>query len=122
MARMTPNGCPKAQRKRYRDLESKFRATPCYLATIDFGSTHCSVAYLLQADSSSNPAEGDPTLLKLDDNDNTRVPSCILFNTKGEKIALGYEAREQFYSLDHEMKPQFYYFENVKKEMQHEEV
>ena len=97
-------------------------STPRYLATIDFGTTHCSVAYLLRPDLTPKPSEVDPILLELDNAGNKRVPSCILFDPAGKKIAFGNEAREQFVALDRELRPQHHYFENVKKHLQHEEV
>ena len=118
----TSNGCPKAKRKPYTDLQSKFRATPRYLATIDFGTTHCSVAYLSRPDLAPNPSEIDPTLLKLDDSGNRRVPSCILFDNNGNKMAVGNSARERFAAMDHELRPRYLYFEHVKKLLQHEKV
>ena len=98
------------------------QAAPRFLTTIDFGTTHCSVAYLLRSDQTSNPSKIDPIVLKLDNSGNRRVPSCILFDPDGKKIAFGYEAREQFVALDHELRPQHYYFEHVKKYLQYNEV
>ena len=118
----TSNGCPKAVRKGYADLDCKFRTTPRYLATIDFGTTHCSVAYLIHPDLAPNPSEVDPNLLKLDDAGNKRVPSCILIDPNGKNAAFGYEAREQFASLDSTLRPKYHYFEHVKKSLQHEKV
>ena len=98
------------------------QTTPRFLATIDFGTTHCSVAYLLRPDKKPNPSEFDPTLLTLDEDGNRRVPSYILFDASGKKIAFGKEAREQYADFDHEERPQYHYFEHVKKKLQHNEV
>ena len=98
------------------------QTTPRFLATIDFGTTHCSVAYLLRPDKKTNPSEVDPTLLTLDEDGNRRVPSYILFDAGGKKIAFGKEAREQYAEFDHEERPQYHYFEHVKKKLQHDEV
>ena len=92
------------------------------LATIDFGTTHCSVAYLIRPDLEPNPSEVDPTVLTLDNAGNKRIPSCILFNPNGKKIAIGYEAREMYTVLDGQQRPQHHYFEHVKKNLQHEKV
>lgn len=118
----TSNGCAKAKRKHYADLESKFRSSPRYLATIDFGTTHCSVAYLLHSDKAPNPSEVNPTLLKLDDAGNRRVPSCILFDQNGNKMVVGDAARERFAAIDHKLRPEYFYFEHVKRFLQHEKV
>ena len=122
MASFTSNGCSKAVRKGYADLGCKFRATPRYLATIDFGTTHCSVAYLLRPDSAANPGEVDPIILKLDKDGNKRVPSCILFDMNFKMTAFGYEAREEFSTIESKKRSQYHYFEHVKKSLQHEKV
>ena len=93
---------------------------PEFVTTIDFGTTHCSVAYLLRPD--LEPKEVDPTVLKLDNDGNRRVPSCILFDSNGAKIAFGHEARERYAARKRELKPQYHYFEHVKKHLQHEKV
>ena len=108
------NGCTKTDR----NAEPQFIG----IATIDFGTTHCSVAYLLRPDLAPNPSEVDPTVLKLDNAGKNRVPSCILFDPNGKKIAFGYEARERFVALKSELIPQHFYFEHVKRHFQHEKV
>lgn len=116
MATRASDECSEAVRKGCTD----FRTTPQFLTTIDFGTTHCSVAYLLRPDLESK--EVDPTVLKLDNDGNRRVPCCILFDSNGKKIAFGHEAREQFATLNRKSKPQFHYFEHVKRDLQHEKV
>ena len=115
MATDTPAECHKVGRK-------GDGYTPRFLTTIDFGTTHCSVAYLLHPDLTSNPSDVDPILLQLDNAGNKRVPSCILFDPDGNKIAFGHEAREQFVALEREERPKHHYFEHVKKRLQHEKV
>ena len=83
--------------------------TPKFVATIDFGTTHCSVAYLIRPDLEPNPSEVDPTILTLDNAGNKRAPSCILFDSSGNKIAFGYEARELYASYKQELRPHFHY-------------
>ena len=99
-----------------------FRSTPQFLAIIDFGTTYCSVAYLFRPDVAPNPNELDPILLKLDNAGNKRVPCCILFDPHGKKIAFGSQARKQYAALDHKERPQYHYFEYVKKHLQHKKV
>ena len=120
MATYTSNGCRKAARKGY--AYSNFRAKPSYVATVDFGTTHCSVAYFHYPDGvSANKV--DPTLLQFGDKSgNVREPSCILFDMNGNRVAFGSEARGQYTDLDSELKLQFHYFEHVKMELQHEQV
>jgi len=96
--------------------------TPQFVTTIDFGTTHCSVAYVIRPDLEPNPSEVDPIVLKLDKDGNERVPSCILFDCEGEKIAFGNEARERFGALEREQRPRYHYFEHVKKNLQHRKV
>ena len=93
-----------------------------FVTTIDFGTTHCSVAYLIRPDLSPTPSEVDPTVLTLDSARHKRVPSCILFDPSGKKIAFGYEAREQFAALEREERLQHHYFEHVKKNLRYEKV
>ena len=116
MATRASDECSKADRRGCAD----FRTMPQFVTTIDFGTTHCSVAYLLRPD--LEPKEVDPTVLKLDNDGNRRVPSCILFDSNGKKIAFGHEAREQFATVNRKSKPQYYYFEHVKRDLQHEKV
>ena len=93
---------------------------PRFVTTIDFGTTHCSVAYLLRPDLEPILSEVDPTVLILDNAGNRRVPSCILFDSNGTKMAFGHEARERYAAQKRELKPQYHYFEHVKKHLQHE--
>ena len=99
------------------------KTTPRYVATIEFGTTYCSVAYLLRPDLASEVRP--PSLLELDDWRNKRVPNCILFDPSGEKmIAFGYKARDQYACLNPELRLQYNYFEHLMKHLQrqHKEV
>jgi len=96
--------------------------TPQFVTAIDFGTTHCSVAYLLRPDLTTHRRKVEPIVLKLDYAGNRRVPSCILFDGSGNKIAFGYEAREQFTALNRELRPRHHYLEHVKMHMQHKQV
>ena len=111
--------CSKAGRKSCVDLR---KTTPQFLTTIDFGTTHCSVAYLLRPDLEPRPSEVDPTILKLGNSGKRRIPSYILFDNNGKKVAFGHEARDRYAALKQELKPQYHYFEHVKKHLQHEKV
>ena len=96
--------------------------TSKFVTTIDFGTTNCSVAYLIRPDLARNPSEVEPIVLKLDSSGNRRVPSCILFDPNGKKIAFGYEAREQFADLNRDQRRRHHYFEHVKQHLQNEKV
>ena len=93
-----------------------------FVAAIDFGTTHCSVAYLIRPDPAPELSKVDPIILTLDNAGNKRIPSCILFDPSGKKIAFGNVARDQYAALDHGERPQHHYFEHVKKHLQHEKV
>jgi len=114
----SPNGTFKAQRRRFADLDRKFRGDPEFcVATIDYGTTHCSVDYTLYPGDSSKEKR---ILIRLDEfKDVVRVPNCILFNHYGKKLAFGYQAREKYARLSDEQRKKFFYFEHVKKTFQH---
>ena len=113
-------GYPKA--KRVPKQHIGFRSTPKFLATIDFGTTHCSVAYIVNAHVHDNPSEMDPIILMLDVVGRHRVPSCILFDPNGKKVAFGFKARTIYCGMDHEERPNYTYFEHIKRHLQREEV
>lgn len=118
--KITSNGCRKAERKEFNAVD--FRKCPQHVATIDFGTTHCSMAYLLHADQIANPDEVTPTLVQLDEEGNKRIPNCILFDNTGNCLAIGCDAREQYASMQDALRPDYYYFEHVKKSLQLEKV
>lgn len=99
-----------------------FREKPRNIATIDFGTTHCSVTYQLNA----HLADGDqkPQILKLDESGPlaVRVPSCILFDREGKRRSFGYQARTQYYKMEQRTRPNFIYFEQIKMKLQHDKV
>ena len=119
MATPPSNECSKAGRKSSVDFRE---TTPQFLTTIDFGTTHCSVAYLLPPNLEPTPSEVDPTILELDDSGERRIPVYILFDNNGRKVAFGHEARDRYAALKAEIKPRYHYFEQVKKHLQHEKV
>ena len=99
------------------------KVTPQFVSAIDFGTTHCSVAYLIRPDLAANKPSGvEPIVLELDNAGSLRVPNSILFNLNGNKMGFGYEARERFASLKWKLRPLYYYFEHVKKNLQNEKV
>ena len=118
MATRTPNECSNTDREECRE----FGTTPQFISAIDFGTTHCSVAYLLRQNPKHITREIDPTVLKLDKDWNRRVPSCILFDPSGKKIAFGPGALDYFAALDRKLRPLYHYFEHVKMHLQHDEV
>ena len=87
------------------------------IAAIDFGTTNCSVAYTVVGDSS----EKGPHLLPLN-NTFYRVPTAILFASDGSVKAFGYDARTEYINLDDDERLQCAYFEQIKMNLQHDEV
>ena len=81
------------------------------------GTTNCSVAYTAVG---SGPEEG-PRRLPL----NTtyyRVPTAILFKPDGTIDSFGYDARAQYLNLDDAERLEYAYFEQIKMNLQHDEV
>ena len=119
MAKRKENGVSPAKRM---TNNFKFREKPKNIATIDFGTTHCSVAYKLNADVA--PEKEKPEILKLDESGPlaVRVPSCIVFDSEGKRLYFGYQAREHYYRMDHAQRPNCIYFEHIKMKLQHDKV
>ena len=115
--RKSSNGCEVAKRVPRR--ESGFRIPSDNIAAIDFGTTNCSLAYTCTA-VGSGPAAG-PRRLPL----NTtyyRVPTAILFKPDGTIDSFGYHARAQYLHLDDTERLEYAYFEQIKMNLQHDEV
>jgi len=113
--RKTSNGCEVA--KRVPRKKSGFRVPSDNVAAIDFGTTNCSVAYKTIG---SGPEEG-PRRLPL----NTtyyRVPTAVLFKPDGAIDSFGYDARAQYLNLDDAERLEYAYFEQIKMNLQHDEV
>ena len=113
--RKTSNGCEVA--KRVPRKKSCFRVPSDNVAAIDFGTTNCSVAYRTVG---SGPEEG-PRRLPL----NTtyyRVPTAVLFKPDGTIDSFGYDARAQYLNLDDAERLEYAYFEQIKMNLQHDEV
>lgn len=91
------------------------RTTECNIAAIDFGTTHCSVAYCMAGSNSVS-------LLPLDSNGNFRVPSSILIDSDFNIKAFGHHARKAYSALPTEKKKTHYYFKELKMQLQHDEV
>ena len=123
----TSNGCQKFQLESssYSLLpgRSTFRRSLKYVATIYVGTTHCSVAYVLCLNLLKNVpgVHLQPTLLALE-GINTKIPNCVLFNNEGQLEALGNCARERWFSMDHQLRSGYYYFDRVKKLLQYDKV
>ena len=91
------------------------RSSECNIAAIDFGTTHCSVAYCMAGSKSIS-------LLPLDTNGNFRVPCSILIDGANNVKAFGHHARKVYSGLTVDKKKDHYYFKELKMQLQHDEV
>lgn len=113
--RKTSNGCTVAERVPRK--RSGFRIPSGNIAAIDFGTTNCSLAYITATDS----VEEGPKRLPLNISF-YRVPTAILFNPEGAVDSFGYDARQQYLNLDDHERMEYAYFEQIKMDLQHDEV
>ena len=103
--------------KRIPRKKSGFRVHSGNIAAIDFGTTNCSLAYITVG---SLPEEG-PVRLPLNET-YYRVPTAILFKPDGSIDSFGYDARSEYFDLDDEDRLKYAYFEQIKMNLQHDEV
>ncbi len=113
--RKTSNGCAVA--KRVPRSETTFRVPSKNVAAIDFGTTHCSVAYITATDS----FERGPRTLLLN-GDSSREPTAVLFKPDGSLLSFGHDARLEYLNLDDARRPDYAYFEEIKMKLQMDEV
>lgn len=114
-ARKTSNECEVAKRVLRTDVGCFVQSN--YIAAIDFGTTNCSVAYILPGEMS----EKGPVLLQFDGTIR-RVPNAILFDPRGKMVAFGKNARTAYSGLEDDEKLEYAMFEHIKMNLQHEEV
>ena len=115
--RKTSNGCKVADRVPRE--QARFREPSDNIAAIDFGTTNCSLAYVTIGHSAGS--EEGPVRLLLN-NTFYRVPTAILFNPDGSVDSFGYDGRQEYMNLDDEERLQYAYFEQIKMNLQHDEV
>lgn len=90
------------------------------IAAIDFGTKNCSLAYITENDTTNIMKTGVP---KLPLNGTfLRVPTAILFNPEGHVLAFGHDARRLFGNLLDIEYSQYLYFEEIKMNLNHEQV
>ena len=118
--RKTSNGCSVAERVPRQ--EGDFREPLPNIAAIDFGTTNCSVAYVTQSDgvTSRNLGEGSQRLPL--NRTFYRVPTAILFTPDGAVSAFGHDARAEYLNVADGDRSRWAYFEQIKMDLQHEEV
>ena len=113
--RTTSNGCSVA--KRVSRTNVGWRQPSPNIAAIDFGTTNCSLAYILPG---KMPAHG-PNMLPFHGTVH-RVPTAILFNKDGSVKAFGATARKKYRTLKGEQLLEHAYFEQIKMNLQQDEV
>ena len=113
--RKTSNGCEVAERVPRKDAGCRQPSNS--IAAIDFGTTNCSLAYILPGEM---PEQG-PNMLPFEGTI-YRVPTAILFNKNGAVEAFGVAARRIYRNLDDEERLEYAYFEQIKMDLQHDEV
>ena len=113
--RKTSNGCAVALRVPRKDAGCRQPSNS--IAAIDFGTTNCSVAYILPGEMT----EQGPNMLPFDGTI-YRVPTAILFNKDGVVEAFGVTARKTYRNLEDVERIECAYFEQVKMDLQHDEV
>ena len=113
--RKTSNGCSVA--RRVARGTAGFRQPSDNIAAIDFGTTNCSLAYILPGEMT----EHGPNMLPFDGTF-YRVPTAILFRKNGAVKAFGVTARKTYGNLGDEERLECAYFEQIKMDLQHDEV
>ena len=113
--RKTSNGCKVAERVPREDAGCRQPSNS--IAAIDFGTTNCSLAYILPGEMT----EQGPNMLPFEGTI-YRVPTAILFNKNGAVEAFGVAARRIYRNLDDEELLEYAYFEQIKMDLQHDEV
>ena len=116
---LSPNGCRVARRISRSDSEARCRPPSNCIAAIDFGTTNCSVAYNIIPPGKT--FEIAPILLQFPDT-LRRVPTAILFDKDGAVQSFGEEARTDYYEIEAEEIRKCAYFEQIKMDLQHDEV
>ena len=115
--RKTSNGCKIAYRVPRK--QARFREPSDNIAAIDLGTANCSLAYVIAGHSASS--EEGPVRLSLNTT-NYSVPTAILFNPDGSINSFGYNGQQEYMNLDDDECLQYAYFEQIKMNLQHDEV
>lgn len=112
------NGAQRAK-KVHRKGSTTFKRSK-NIAAIDFGTKNCSLAYITENDTANIMKTGVP---KLPLNGTfLRVPTAILFNPEGHVLAFGHDARRVYGNLRDMEYSKYFYFEEIKMNLHHEQV
>ena len=112
----TPNGAKRASKVSFVELDN-FRKVPDYIATIDFGTTHCSATILLLSHDLTKPV-----VVELDPNKEERIPVCVLFDRHGSYYSIGEIARIQHRRMPEEKRKKWFFLDHIKRAFQRNEV
>ena len=116
--RKTSNGCKVAYRVPRK--QARFREPSRNIAAIVFGTAKCSLACATEGHSACS--EEGPFQLPLNETYYC-VPTAILFNPDGSVRSFGYDRRlAEYMDLDDVERLQYAYFEQIKMNLQHDEV
>ena len=117
LPRRTPNGVRRA--KRVRREKSGFRKPSKNTAAIDFGTTNCSLGYITENDK----LELINGVIKCPfDGYKMRVPTAILLTNSGDIEAFGTDARSAYANLEDGDRESYFFFEEIKMDLQGNEV
>ena len=124
MARLYDNGCLGFAQKPATGLVKQFRSNPKNVAAIDFGTTNCSLMYLLNVPQLTKETMKQPIRLKLDTSGySVRVPNCALFDEAGNMVAFGLSAQRRYYkNLKKDEVKKYHFFQKIKMKLQHDKV
>ena len=122
--RLYENGTHGFVQKPAAGLVKQFRSNPKNVAAIDFGTTNCSLMYLLNVPQLTKETMKQPIRLKLDTSGySVRVPNCALFDEAGNMVAFGLSAQRRYYNnLKKDEIKKFYFFQKIKMKLQHDKV
>lgn len=109
----TSNGCEVARRIPRTNAACR-KKSDC-VAAIDFGTANCSVAYIL-------PGKKHEPILLTFQGSVYRVPTAILFSSNGNVRSFGGRARTAYRNLNPAQMLECAYFEQIKMDLQLEEV
>lgn len=115
------NGCRRFECRSTNDLARPFRSRPQNVAAIDFGTTNCSLMYLLSVDIVQDPSKAQPVRLKFDGQ--YRVPNCAFFDAGRTMKAFGLRAQRQYHkNTKRDELKSVYFFQKIKMHLQHDRV
>ena len=119
-----PNGVTAAKRVSFESIGCKYRGKPKHLATVDFGTSHCSLAYLLNVDIIDDPANIDPVCVTFlcGPVHKSRVSTSALFDSDGDLVYFGESAIAMYKQFVKSGKEGYHFFHHIKSAFQRDKV